>query len=170
MKKILSILVAGTFGLMLSSCSRSDDRTVVKNQTNVSASAMVYEATGSFSEANQYTLIYDFPRRLNYTDNVLVYKKKMIEDGLVVWEPIPKTLYIENGKFELDYGFDFTVSDVKIFARGNYDISTKPQYLQDQTFRMVVVPSLAGKVKINYDNYEEVIKFYNIDDEKVSKI
>jgi hypothetical protein len=72
----------------------------------------------------------------------------------------------------LDYDFDFTKNDIQIYADGNYDVSTTPEYLNNQTFRVVLVPTSSGakNANLNYNDYNSVIKFYNIDDSKVKNL
>ena len=59
-----------------------------------------------------------------------------------------------------------------IYAGGTYDLSTTPQYLNNQTFRVVLVPAVYVKNGTSEDlkklSYEEIIAKYNIDDRKQS--
>ncbi len=100
---------------------------------------------------------------------MLIYRKAgTASDGSAVWQSIPRTLYLDNGD-ELDYDFDFTRNDIMIYANGNYDISTTPEFINNQTFRVVLVPASASSrnANVDYSNYESVIKYFNIDDSKV---
>ena len=70
---------------------------------------------------------------------------------------------------ELDYDYDFSRIDFTIFAVGNYDISTSPELLNNQTFRVVIIPgNFANKSSnIKEMDYDTLIAKYNIDDSKV---
>lgn len=105
-------------------------------------------------------------------DVVLIYRKAA-EFGAAtpVWQSIPRTLFLEEG--ELDYDFDFSKGDYYIYAGGTYDVSSTPEFLNNQTFRIVIIPgpdqvtSKSSSKKVDLSNYNEVIKAYNIDDSKV---
>ena len=131
----------------------------------------VYDITASFAKGTDgiYAISRAFNNSIPSTDVVLVYRLKEVKNGLNVWQQIPRTLYLDQG--ELDYDFDFTRSDIKIMAGGNYDISTTPSYLTNQTFRIVFVPAAAGKnANVDYTDYYSVIKFYGISDLNVPKL
>ena len=168
MKKyfLLSILSVFTMGTLVS-CDNSTSDPI--NNTDNDTYSVVYDATGSFNSTNQYNLIFDLPKTLYNTDVVLVYRKKAVDNGATVWELIPKTYYLTEG--ELDYDFDFTVKDVQIFTKAN-DITKIPvNYLNNQTFRIVVVPAAAGKnVNVNYADYNSVVNFYHINDANAKKL
>ena len=52
----------------------------------------------------------------------------------------PNRIYLSGGR-EIDYDFDFTKKDFTIYASGNYDLELTPDFLDNQTFRIVVTPS-----------------------------
>lgn len=173
MKKYLLLSGLSIFTMTtVVSCSDSVSDPV-NNQDNDTYS-VAYDATGSFSAANNYTLIKDLPAMLVNTDVVLVYRKKKVSNGAIVWEQIPKTKYLTQG--ELDYDFDFTTSDIQIFTTANFDQATmnatdKNTYLNNQTFRMVVVPAAAGKsANVNYADYNSVVNYYGINTSNVKKL
>lgn len=124
--------------------------------------------------ADGYSIKRSFTKPMVSSDVVLIYRKANPNAGAnepTIWQLIPKTLYLDGGD-ELDYDFDFTVNDVMIYANGNYDISTTPAYLTNQTFRVVLVPaSVGGKgITVDYSDYNKVIKLYRIDDSKVKNL
>ncbi|MNR22573.1 hypothetical protein D3C85_1395330 [compost metagenome] len=85
---------------------------------------------------------------------------------------VPRTLYLSNNR-ELDYDYDFTRFDFKIYAGGNYDLETTPEYLDSQTFRIVIVPGTftnKSAAKPDYSDYYAVIKRFNIDDSNVKRL
>lgn len=106
------------------------------------------------------------------SDMALVYRLKDQSGSNDVWEQIPKTVYFNNGN-EIDYDFDFTQNDVQIYIGANYDLSTTPQFLNNQTFRIVLVPAdFLGKnatPPVDYSDYNAVIKYFKINDLNVTK-
>ncbi|SHL13862.1 hypothetical protein [Flavobacterium chilense] len=121
---------------------------------------------------------YNIYQKLNPTifpsDVILIYRLAgTIDSNTPVWQQIPRTLYTSKG--ELDYDFDFSKQDFTIYAGGNYDLSLTPEFLNKQTFRIVIVPggfSTTGKSanKSEFSDYNAVIKKYNIDDSNVKKL
>lgn len=71
----------------------------------------------------------------------------------------------------MDYDFDFSKQDFTIYAGGTYNLALTPQYINNQTFRIVIIPgyfsgrSSAGSVDLS--NYNEVIKHYGINDNNI---
>ena len=67
---------------------------------------------------------------------------------------------------------------VQIYANANFDMvaqdtTFKNSYLNNQKFRIVIVPASFGarnSSSVNYDDYNAVIKYYKIDDSKVKSL
>lgn len=170
MKKYLLLLIAGVFSLLMFSCS--DDRDgYVENTDTYPVVLDINNANFSYNETMGYNITREFNSPLVQTDVVLIYRKAgTTNDGSTVWQQIPRTLYLDNGR-ELDYDFDFSRHDVAIYASGNYNVEETPAFLQNQTFRVVLVPaSQGGKSNVDTSSYESVIKHYNIDDSKVIQL
>lgn len=165
MKKYFSFLLLAIFGFVAISCN--DDRDVDNDTYSV-----VYDVSENFTMANNYEVLKTFNNPLYNEDVILVYRRDN-SGGTAVWQQIPRTLFLTEG--ELDYDFDFTANDVLLKAGGTINFANQPQafhstYLLNQVFRIVIVPASAGKVPVDYSNYNEVIKFFNIDDSKVRKL
>ena len=114
---------------------------------------------------------YSFYRQIsaNLEDNVVIYRLSgVIDSQTPIWQPIPRTVYFDNGD-EFDYDYDFSREDFTIYAGGNYNIATSPELLNDQTFRVVIIPgNFANKSSnITEMDYDTLIAKYNIDDSKV---
>lgn len=164
MKKYFTLFVLALFGsFILSNCTRTE---YVDNGVDYDTYSVVYDATGTFAASNNYTLAFDWPQQLYNTDVVLIYRQAGNSGGSPVWQQIPRTVYLPNSE-EFDYDFDFTIYDAEIYIDAT-NISSIPaaDYLNNQTFRMVIVPASAGK-NVDLTSYQKVIKFYNIDDKKV---
>ena len=162
-------MMLGLLAVFLVSCDNNDDYVGDGDTYSV-----ISDATGTFNNGNNYTLIADID--INSSDVVLVYRNiNSNTNNPAVWQLLPKTEYLTGGR-ELDYNFLFNTSKIEIFTESNFDQSTMTaseanQYLNNQTFRMVLVPASFGKnANVKYEDYESVIKFYNIDDSKVRKL
>ena len=164
MKKTFSFLLVAMLGLFLFSCS---DRTHEDNDTY----SVVYDIKGVNFEHNEngYHISRTFNKPLYDSDAVLIYRQNGNSNGTPVWQQIPKTIFVANNQ-EVDYDFDFTKNDIMIYAGGNYNLSTTPQYINNQTFRVVIVPASFGKSKINTSDYETVIKQLKINDSQVENL
>ncbi len=167
MKKILSLFAI--VGLMaFSSCS--DDDNDVDNDTI----SEVIEVNGyNFNSGNGHRIRYDLNPEIFPGDMVLVYRLVAVEDGVKVWNALPETAY-DNGAFDFSYNFEFSQFDVDIFMLGSDLNSVVSNLRLNQTFRIVIIPgagnNLTSKKSINLNDYNAVIKAYNIDDSNVKVI
>lgn len=164
MKTKITFIIALIGIVMLQSCTVREDVAAPTFKDNDTISA-VTEATVSFNSGNNYKRLITFNRPIFKSDVVLVYHLYDVVNGNDVWRQMPQTYYI-GATGELDYNFDFTSYDVNIFLGANFNLNTlSAVWTQNQTFRIVVVPaSFAGKVAIDYSNYNEVINAYGLND------
>ena len=112
----------------------------------------VFEMEGDFTPSNNYKLYFDFPLSFEIydTDVVLVY---ILWDVVTVngkqtdvWRLLPQTIVLNAGVIQ--YNFDYTVNDVKIFLETTIPVNNLlPAETQDQVFRIAVLPAdfVAGK-------------------------
>lgn len=171
MKKFFPILMLAFVGLFIYSCDNTSNDNY--DHVDYDTYSQMRDATGTFNNGNNYTLSMDIT--IQNTDVVLVYRK----EGNY-WVSVPKTYYLDNvsapttGR-ELDYNFNFNTKEVNIKTSANFDQSTQLStaernlYLNNQTFRVVLVPASAAKTAnpVDLQDYNAVIKFYNIDESKV---
>ncbi|MDR2204671.1 MAG: hypothetical protein LBE36_00685 [Flavobacteriaceae bacterium] len=175
MKKLFSFLFIGLLATIPFSCNDDDP------PPPEPIYAVVRDITGSFNNGNGYTISQGLV--LNNSDVVLVYRKDGTDGGNPIWRLIPDTWYfgdvdLDGFDDELDYSFDFTINDVLIYAGGTINFndadvpaSFKDDYLNNQTFRVILIPAFFdGKPAVDYNDYNAVIKYYNIDDSKVQKL
>lgn len=165
MKKILGLLSAFVLIFSLTACVRTDD---VYEEDALSTVYELRNTAFTYNATDGYMVSKTFNTPLFEGDNVLIYRKSGTTDnGSAIWQILPRTLYLTNSR-ELDYDFDFSRYDIQIYAGGNYDVSTTPEYLSGQTFRVVIIPGsnpLGKSVnKPNFENYNDVISFYKLDD------
>ncbi|WP_336690869.1 MULTISPECIES: hypothetical protein [unclassified Chryseobacterium] len=169
MKKILPILIMAFVSLFIFSCDNSNDTVTQDNDTY----SKMRDVTGSFTSANSYA----FTQGINIqsTDVVLVYRNLG-----AAWQLIPKMEYIPNStgmpnNREFQYNFVFDSQNVQIrIDDENFNLATglttaeANQYLNNQKFRIVLVPASGSKNSgVNYEDYNSVVKYYNLDDSKV---
>ena len=169
MKKLFSLLMMAFLALTFVACTNDDTRTNDKDTYPVA-----YDVTENFQNTNgKYIISKKFQSAIPTTDVILVYRKYGTDNGNPIWQQIPRTLFLNEG--ELDYDFDFTRNDVAIYAGGNITFANQTAtwqntYLNNQTFRIVFVPASAGKANVDYSNYNEVVKFYNINESKIKTL
>lgn len=102
-------------------------------------------------------------------ETILVYRKTgTLSSGAPIWQLIPRTIYFDNGQ-ELDYDYDFSKVDFIITARGTYNLLNTPNYINNQTFRIVIIPSNL-KLSVDKNNYFEVMNALNLKEGQVQKI
>lgn len=169
MKKILTLFAV--VGLMaFSSCSNNDDDV---DYDTISEVFELRNVNFSYNAVEGYNIYQKLDPFLFDKDVILIYRLTGTVNGSPIWQLIPRTLYTAGG--ELDYDYDFSREDFTIYAGGNYNLATTPEFLNNQTFRIVIVPGSSNgaaksSIKQDYSDYNAVIKKYNIDDSNVKKL
>lgn len=169
MKKIIPFLLLAFATLFVYSCDNKDD--VVGDGDTYSR---MRDITGSLTNANGYA----FTQGINIeaTDVVLVYRA-----AGNAWQQIPKSVYLPNvtgmpTNRVFDYNFVFDSQNVQIRVDDeNFDLDTqvtpteRADYLNNQRFRIVLVPASASKnaATVDTSDYNAVVKYYNLDETKV---
>ena len=164
MKKIITLLaVVGMFSLQ--GC------TVEDNSVDNDTIAEVFEIKNInfvLDPVDGYVVYQKFTPTIYASDVVLIYRLSgTINSTTPIWQLIPRTLFLPQG--ELDYDFDFSLEDFTIYAGGTYNLSLTPQYLNNQTFRIVIVPA-SFSTSINKNNYSDVMSALNIKETEIKKI
>jgi hypothetical protein len=169
MKKILLILAV--IGITaLSSCSGPEGP---PGRDGYNVESEVFELRNvnfGYSASSGFTIYQTLNPNIYSSDNILIYRMSdLINATTPVWQLIPRTLFLPQG--ELDYDYDFSKQDFTIYAGGTYDLGLTPAYIQNQTFRIVVIPgyiSNRGRIPVvDKNDYNAVIKAYHIDDTNV---
>ncbi len=177
MKTYISALLLAGATLTTVSCDRNNDTQIVNDQDTI---GQEYKMSGDFKyDANfGYYISGSFDKAIPASDRVLVYIWNGTNNGADVWSPVPNTTFVDastvpNGK-KIYYSYAFSVKDVYFYAKGNYDISTTPEYLKNQRFSILVVPANSMKASasasVNEANYQEVIRKYNLDSSRIINI
>ncbi len=119
----------------------------------------------NYNATDGYTIYRSLTPNIYASDVLLIYRMSgTINANTPIWQQIPRTLYLSEG--ELDYDFDFSKEDFTIYAGGNYDLSLTPSYINNQTFRIVIVPGSFSKSLKSLD-YNSVVKALNIDESQI---
>lgn len=169
MKKLFPFLLLFITSFILFNCKEDDE---VQVHVDYPAVYDLRNVNFSYNATDGWTYGQSFKNPLLDQDYVVIFRQTGTSGNAPVWQQIPRTLYLDQG--ELDYDFDFSKNDFMIYAGGTYDLSTTPQYLNNQTFRVVLVPAVYGKNATWEDlkklSYEEIIAKYNIDESKVGTL
>lgn len=175
MKKIVTLFAFVSF-FALTSCTTTEEY-YTDDQDTISEVFQLTNVDFDFNSDDGYNIYEELDPVLFNEDVILIYRKVGSINGTnaPIWEQIPRTIYNSNG--EVDYDFDFSIGHFIIYARATYDLALTPSYLNNQTFRIVIVPGspsgtakIANKVKEDYSDYDAVIKKYNIDDSNVKEL
>lgn len=170
MKKIITILaVVGVFSLQ--GCTTTTDSNYVDNDTI--AEVFELKNINFYNDLNDspdegYTIYQKLTPSIYTSDVVLIYRLSgTLNSGSPIWQLIPRTLFLPQG--ELDYDFDFSKDDFTIYAGGTYNLALTPQYLNNQTFRIVIVPG-SFSTSLNTSNYAAVMAAIKINESQIQKI
>lgn len=164
MKKIiLLIAIATTF--LFQGCT-------TKEEIHADLLAEVFEVRTSFTAANNYSRLVTLNPPIYNSDMVLVYRLFDVLNGQSLWRQLPQAVYLPQG--ELDYNFDFTRNDINIFLESDFDLATLGAFWsQNQVFRVVIIPgyfSNKNKKAIDFNDYNAVVKAFNIKDNQIKSI
>lgn len=158
-------------GLFAYSCDNRDDTVVQGPDSDTIAQG--FDVIPNFTRTNNN--LYQFTGQLKATlvqsDVILVYLQvDNTSDNSPVWRLLPYTFYTSNNS-AIDYSFDFSKYDVRFSVNSTLDLSTNANsiYYTNKKFRVVIVPAnTTGKnAKVDYSDYNSVIKYYNIDESKI---
>lgn len=123
----------------------------------------------TLDQNNEYTIYQTLNPNIYASDNILIYRMSTtIDPETPVWQLIPRTLFLQQG--ELDYDYDFSKEDFKIYAGGTFDVALAPTYITNQTFRIVIIPGYFSNRmadKVDFTDYNAVIKAYGLDDSHI---
>ena len=121
----------------------------------------VFDVTVDFTEADGYEVFADLPTNVLDTDVVIAYVLSGVDNGVDIWEPLPQTLFFDNGI--LLYGYDFTVSDVRFFLDGTIELNTLDALFTDAIiYRIAVIPADVA-ASVNTANINEVMSAMKVD-------
>lgn len=165
MKKF-TLILAFIGMITLQGCSSSNDN--VDNDT-ISEVFELKNINFGFDGGNSYSIYQTLNPQIYPSDVILIYRLSgTIDSSTPIWQLIPRTLYLNEG--ELDYDFDFSQEDFTIYAGGTYDLALTPNYINNQTFRIVIIRGyLSNKMKVGLDlsDYNAVVNAFHIDQSNI---
>ena len=174
MKKIL-LLFTALGALTLSSCSNDDDNVaVVDGGTDTIAEVFEVNNVNFAPDVDgNYQITVPLDPVIFGNDVVLVYRLTGSDpQGNDVWSLTPNFVYNNFG--EVRYTSDFSLNSVAIYLDSDYLITQTPALLQNQVFRIVIVPGStngqAKAAKVDFKDYTAVIKHYGINDSNVKTL
>ena len=179
MKKILSLLLISVFAL--TSCGNDG---AVGPQGPPGANGLdglgyTFEETVTFdyfSDENLYSAIIvisdEIATEQPEADAVLVYRLEVLTDDVGefdTWSLLPQNFFIEEGTIQ--YVYNHTASDVEVIIDGNFDLSNLDAgFTENQTFRVIVIPSSIFSSELNLADMEAVIKALDIKEADVKNL
>ncbi len=126
--------------------------------------ASAFEMVVDFTPANGFQIVEPYGFEVFPADVPLVYIRwDVADDGTEIWRPLPQSAYLNQGI--LTYNFDFTDQDVSVFLDGTITnfASLDPVYLNEQIFRVVVVPAeFLSSGRMASKSYNDIIETFNI--------
>jgi hypothetical protein len=133
----------------------------IKNKNLIRVTNNEYNFIGNFQSAVGGNLFDD--------ETILVYRLvDVINSSTPVWELLPRTINFLNNDY-IEYYFSFSKIDFKITAYGNYNLLNRPDFIDNQTFRVVILPSKFGAT-LDKNNFNAVILALNIKESQIQKI
>jgi hypothetical protein len=168
MKKILTLFaVVGLFAF--SSCEGPEGP---PGQDAPLPDAFEIKTSFSFNSTDGYIISDTFAKYLGgdlfQNESVLVYRLEGTNSsGSDVWQLIPTTVFFQNGD-SITYDYNFSKQAFTIFVGGD-NVAGKPDYINQQIFRFVIIPANFGTT-LNKSNYSEVMNALNLKESQIKNI
>ena len=134
---------------------------------------LMYEVNFDLTVDNEWQSFYTFPAEdpIFTEDVVLVYllwDQVEPDDGgdlIDVWRPMPVSYFYEAGQLQI--GYDFSGSDVRIFAEAAFPLDAEQDIFEEFLARIVVVPadySINARTSelVDLEDYEAVAQWLNL--------
>ncbi len=173
MKKILTLFAV--IGLIaFSSCEGPEGPPGPPGHDGLTGEAFeILNTNFSYNVANGYFISGTFQNKIGDDlfddETVLIYRLKgTINPQTPIWQLIPTTLYFDNGD-EITYDYDFSKKDFQIYVGANYDLAETPSYINNQSFRIVIIPSALAST-VNKNSLNDVMKAAKLSENQVQKI
>ncbi len=133
-------------------------------QDGINILGQIFEAQIDFDAANNYRVLVDFPDNIDVydTDIVIAYILSGTDNGMDIWEPLPQTLFFEEGI--LLYGFNYTLVDIEFLLDGSVSLDDlMPSYTQGIIYRVAIIPAEAAE-NIDLNKMSNVLNSFNNED------
>lgn len=174
MKKLIPLLLI--ISVLFAGC-KGDDGAPGADGVNVVGTTIEIEKV-NFNTANNFSLTRKFTDvtkvKVLESDAVFVYVLwDVTTGGGPIWRLVPQSILASRG---VRYNFDYTPLDFSIFIEKEDDTfnlgSLSNDWTQNQTFRIVVIPSdftARKSAEIDFSDYEAVKAHFNLEDSKIIK-
>jgi hypothetical protein len=137
MKKLVSLLSA----LLVMSCVIEDGIDGRDGSDGGLIVSSAFEIVVDFNIQNNYQIVESYGFDVYDYDVTLVYILWETDNGQEVWRLLPQSTVFVGGA-TLNYNFDFTQTDVKLFLEGTANFNNLDAvWTQEVVFRIVVVPA-----------------------------
>jgi len=126
----------------------------------------VIEVQADLNSGTDFEYFVEIPSDIEVfeSDIIMVYRLMEVFDDTDVWEPLPQTIFRNNGI--LLYTFDYTLFDVRLFLDGTVDFGKlDPNDTDGLIFRIAIIPADFAK-GVNLKKMDEVIKALHVEDIK----
>lgn len=168
------ILFTSIIGMMMFSACETNN-VVADPQPDKDTIAEVFELKNvnfAINNQGQFEIFRNLNPNIFASDNILIYRLSgTVNPTTPIWQLIPRTLYLPQG--ELDYDYDFSKVDFTIYAGGNFNLTLAPSYLNNQTFRIVIIPGAFSNrlsAPIDFSDYNAVMTKYNINQNNIKQL
>lgn len=129
----------------------------------------VFEYNVDFTAQNGYLVTIDLRRAIEPSDVILVFIRWETFNGNPVWRLLPQTVIFEEGI--LIYNYDFTRFDFSVFIETTFEPAIlSNSWTRNQRIRAVVVPADFASSRIDFTDYEAVMKLIGATEEDVIQI
>jgi hypothetical protein len=170
MKKIF-LLLAMVSTAAFTGCTINDDQPDVIENNYFEAEAFHLDGInlGFEPTTGRYEYLVEFDQPLFPSDVILVYRWTS-DNGTGVWQQIPRTLHL-NQFDEVDYDFNFNRNDLLIFVDATFDLATTPEFRNNQSFRVVIIPAYdPTEGRIDFSDYNAVAQRFNIKEANIKAL
>ena len=123
----------------------------------------------NFTAGNGYREIFEFLNDpIEESDKIMAFLLWDIDNGTDIWRPLPQTVFLPSGT--LIYNFDFSRFDFSFFLDANFPLSEVPnEFSRNQIFRILILPADFSNARLDYSNYEELMKYLGKEEKDVIK-
>jgi hypothetical protein len=165
MKKILLVLMITGF-VALQSCEGPQGPPGLDGIDGTNIVSEVFEQTVNFTQANNYEEVFNFTPPIFPSDVVLVFLEWETQNNNTIWRALPQTIFLDEGL--LIYNFDFSRQDFRLFLDTTFEPSLlSSDWTRNQKFRIVIVPGEFANARIDFSDYESVIKLLGTKEDNV---
>lgn len=160
--------------------SGRDGHDGLPGQDGAPGTGLMYEVEFSLNASNEWQTFYDFPPQDPiYLEDVvlgyLLWDQIEPQDGgelIDVWRPLPVSYLYEEGTLQI--GYDFTATDVKLYAEAAFLLDPERDVFDNFVARFVVVPAnfsanARTSSAVNIEDYEAVSDWLDLPKSSVQR-